>query len=812
MGQVQIVSGNYQTALNNYDTALNLQREIQDVPGEAETLNNIAAAYETIGDLQRSIEFYTQAVEIQEKIGDRTNLFFNQLSLGEVYEALEDYSQALDYYQQALATAQATQTPQLQALASQGIAQVYQEQDQPEKALEILNELLQTQGLSPMQEVNSLMQISLVYGQDKDYDTALKTLQRATPVIEAIGSKIFRASWIRSIGLVYLKQENYSQAIQSLNQALELQRQVGDRSEEAKVLYDLAEAERKQGNLKAALDNIEAAIEIVESLRTNVVGSELRSLFFASKQEYYEFYIDLLMELHQQQPTQGYDVLAFQTSERARARSLLELLNEANTEIRQGVDPELVTREKQLQQQLSAIEQQRIELLGGDYTPDQRQNLEQLQAELLQQYEDIQAKIRATSPRYAALTQPQPLELPEIQQQVLEPDTLLLQYSLGEDRSYLWVVDQAGLKSYELPSRKEIELAVRNLVIAIQRPEQPQRSVKAAQALSDLILQPIQSELDQNRLLIVADGALQYIPFAALTKSNGAGIEQPLIVDHEIVSLPSASTLAIVRQETQNRPLAERKVAILADPVFSPEDERVNHPEKSSQSSNATAAQTRSQTSDQKPLAVEQLSRAADNAGIDWEPLPGTRREAEVILSLLPESEKTVAFDFQADRATATSDELSNYQIIHLATHGFANSEDPALSGLVLSLVDSEGNWQNGYLRLNDIFNLNLPAELVVLSACQTALGQNIRGEGLVGLTRGFMYAGSPRVIASLWSVDDVATAELMSRFYKQMLTTDQSPAQALRTAQLEMWQNPQWKAPYYWAAFTLQGDWRAAK
>ncbi len=189
--------------------------------------------------------------------------------------------------------------------------------------------------------------------------------------------------------------------------------------------------------------------------------------------------------------------------------------------------------------------------------------------------------------------------------------------------------------------------------------------------------------------------------------------------------------------------------------------------------------------------------------------MPGTRQEAETIMALVPEGERIESFDFEANRDTVTSRELGKYRILHFATHGFANSQKPELSGIIMSLVDKKGNWQNGFLRLNDIYNLSLPVELVVLSACQTGLGKNIRGEGLVGLTRGFMYAGAPRVVASLWRVDDVATAKLMSQFYQGMLQDGFSAVEALRGAQLQLWQEEGWKSPYYWAAFTLQGEWQ---
>jgi CHAT domain-containing protein len=203
------------------------------------------------------------------------------------------------------------------------------------------------------------------------------------------------------------------------------------------------------------------------------------------------------------------------------------------------------------------------------------------------------------------------------------------------------------------------------------------------------------------------------------------------------------------------------------------------------------------------------LTRAAREIGATFKRLPYTRKEAEGILKLASAGQQMQALDFTANRATATNPQLSQYRIVHFATHGILNSVHPELSGVVLSLVDEKGTPQNGFLRLNDVFNLNLPAELVVLSACETGLGQDIKGEGLVGLTRGFMYAGAPRVLVSLWSVDDAGTSELMSRFYKKMLQENLKPAAALRAAQIEMLQDSRWQEPYYWAAFTLQGEWR---
>lgn len=275
--------------------------------------------------------------------------------------------------------------------------------------------------------------------------------------------------------------------------------------------------------------------------------------------------------------------------------------------------------------------------------------------------------------------------------------------------------------------------------------------------------------------------------------------------EHEIINLPSASTLATLRQELNGRKPAPKAVAVFADPVFSPTDTRVAQKKPRTPAPNNS---TKGSISTEL-FSIQNLRDASQEAGINLERLPGTRTEAKDILELLPANMRTQALDFEANKNNVLNSNLSQYRIVHFATHGILNTTRPELSAVVLSLVDPQGRPQSGFLRLNDIFNLNLPAELVVLSACQTGLGQNMRGEGLVGLTRGFMYAGSPRVLASLWSVSDKSTAELMAQIYQAMLKKGLPPAAALRNAQLQLLNDPKWNSPYYWAAFTLQGEWR---
>ncbi|MGH9851662.1 MAG: CHAT domain-containing protein, partial [Blastocatellia bacterium] len=427
--------------------------------------------------------------------------------------------------------------------------------------------------------------------------------------------------------------------------------------------------------------------------------------------------------------------------------------------------------------------------------------------------------------QYAALTQPAPLSLTEIQQQTLDPDTLLLEYSLIDTQSYLWVVSSNTLTSFVLPKRAEIEAAARRvyelLTARNQAPDgeaNAERRKRIAQAdaqfpeaaaqLSQMLLGPAASLLGRKRLLIVADGLLQFIPFGALPDpavvDQTTSPYQPLIVTHEIVNLPSASTLAVLRRELASRRPAPRTVAVLADPIFKETDERVLTARNAPSSKTATAS-----ADSAARQALRDVRRAAEDLGEgEFQRLIYTRWEADRISSLVPHGQALKALDFKASRTTALSPDLGQYRIIHFASHSIINNSHPELSGIVLSLVDERGQLQDGFLRAHEIYNLKLPAELIVLSACRTGIGKQIRGEGLISLTRGFMYAGARRVGVNLWSVEDQASAELMVKFYRQMLGPRRmSAAAALQAAQVEMWRDRRWAQPYHWAAFVLLGE-----
>lgn len=773
VGMIYCDIGLFQKAIDSHSRAAALYKELKVPKGEADVLVNIGWVFGELGDTQNRLAIYDRAAEIYRTVGEIDPVLIGNFA--STYADLGEYQRALDMHLRVLEMRRATDDHLGLGITLRSIGSCYERLGDKQKALDF-------------------------------YNQSLEFMRKA-------GNHFYTATTLTRLGLVYNSLDQKEKALDYFNQTLKIQQTINDQRGIAITLAYIARVERDRGNLSDARKHIEEALELVEGLRTNVASQQLRASFFASVQQYREFYIDLLMRLHKENPSRQLDRTAFNASETGRARSLLELLREANTEIRHNVNPTLIERERTLAETIADKAQSQMRLLSGEHTTEQAKAIAKQIAALTTDYEQVQAQIREASPEYVALVQPVPLTLEEIQQKVLDPDTLLLEYSLGEAKSFLWAVTPESIKTYELPKRATIEpvakrvyelLTARNARVAQETLEQRRQRLeladaeyaKAAANLSQMLLGPVAAEFKNKRLLIVSDGVLQFIPFAGLP-DPGATDSRALAINYEIVTAPSASVVALLRQQTANRKPAPRAVAVFADPVFSNDDPRV---------SIARLAHTKPA---EKNSGADVLRSMTESGLTDLRRLRFSRQEADEIARLAADDVKLQAVDFEANRKLATSAELGQYRVVHFATHGLINNQHPELSGIVLSLVDEKGQPQNGFLRLYDLYNLKLSADLVVLSACQTALGKEVRGEGLVGLTRGFMYAGAPRVVASLWQIDDRASAEFMKRFYQGMLEQKLRPAAALRTAQISMQKDKRWHHPHYWAAFTLQGEWR---
>ena len=811
-----------QRAVDEFQKAMELWREVKDPYEESVALYGLALTYRFTTDYQKSVSTSLEGLSIVRQIGDPHLEAALLTALGWAYVYLGDTQQAFDSFSGALTLRRVNGDKNGEALTLYGIGWFYALTDNNKKALEVFGQTLSLRRELKDRTGEAATRVGIAkilhrLGKNND---SINYLTEALEVLRESSFKNGLAEALSTLGWVEYTTKQYESAMNHFQEALEVWQKLEDRTGEATTHYGIARTKTQLGKLSEAQEHMQVALEYVEAMRARGENQRLRTCYFSLVQDYYEFAIDLLMRLHNERPGQGYANEAFRVSERSRNRNLLDLLNEAKVDIREGVDPTLLQRERLLQRQFDeAIEKKRTSL-ASKITAQQGALIDQEVSSLSARLEDAQAQIRKESPHYALLTQARPVSANDVQQSLLDNDTMILEYALGSERSYMWALTKDELLSYELPRRVEIEAQSRevyNLIIArnailkgetlAQKRERINRADaeyrNAAGRLSEMLIGPVAHKLNKTRLVIISNGLLQVIPFAALPTPGSVQSRtawQPLLARHEIISLPSVSVLAVLRQRVA-RFQPSHTISIIADPVFAGNDERLPSTNSLSPVGSHTK-QTRFVTNG-KSASEQDSERALPR-------LFSTRWEANRIASFVEKRESIVALDFAATRDFIISPEFAHSRFLHLATHTVLNDEQLELSGIALSNFDSEGRRHDGFLHTYEIYRLRLLASLVVLSSCQSALGNEVKGEGLVGLTHAFMYAGVPRVVASLWTVRDNPTAQLMAQFYREMLKTGQmSPAAALRSAQLSMMKDKRWESPYFWSGFVLQGEWR---
>jgi len=831
--------GERRKAIEYHQRSLQIFRAINDKKQQSYALNSLGRVYAYLGERQKALEILTESLSLAKEIKNKKSEGIALNGIGSIHNRLDDAARAEIYHIAALKLFEETEDVYNQSITQNYLGNCANNNKNYQKAVEYYEKAIALLKSLPEREMNPsfLGNLSDSYFQLGNTEKSFEYLNEAVKIAQTRGDKSNEAMFLQSFGQSYLKLGKINEAAQASEKSLAIYRTIEDPTHIVKTLYLLTKIKSRLGKADEAQTHIEEALNLVENFRAKIETGEMRDSFSNTIYDYYNAYIELLMERDKSAPDKNFAALALQANERARARGLLNLLAESNTDIRQGVDAKLLDKEIGLRNLLSARMENLTRILSGKHTPEQAEKLKKEVEQIRADYEQAQAQIRQTSPRYAALTQPKTLSLTEIQKEVLDADSVLLEYALGEKESFLWIVTKDSFQTVELPKRAEIEnlarltydaLVARNKRVKFETTDKRRARIEQAdidfldysKALSKTILAPAAPFLTKKRLLIVADGALQYVPFASLIVSNSKTEGQRtkdegrfLIETNEIINLPSASTLAVLRRELNGRPLALKTLAVLADPVFDNQDERFQT--SGAKKKNAPKFETVALTKNTETVLAKNLKRAVrdfdfeeNEEGINLPRLPFTRREADSISASLPNNQRSKMLDFDATRTAVFNNELSNYRFVHFATHSFLNNKNPELSGIVLSLFDENGKEQNGFLRVGEVFNLKLPAELVVLSGCRTGLGKEIKGEGLVGLTRGFMYAGAKRVVVSLWDVNDEGTSELMVNFYREMFSAKKlSPASALRQAQISMLKDRRWQNPYFWATFTLQGE-----
>jgi CHAT domain-containing protein/Tfp pilus assembly protein PilF len=857
LGTINRMIGRTQEAINYFLRALAALRLAGDRQGETAALNNLGVIHSDLGETRQALEYFEQALPLLRSLGDRRTEAVVLNNLGTLSSLVGEARKALEYYHQALSLARASNDPRSAAHMLNNLGQIYAEVGEKQKALESLNEALSLSRQHSLRELEAtiLNNFGTLHGGLGEPQTALDYLTQARQIFHAIGDRRKEAFALSNAGvchtdlgkvresLGYFQQalsywrdagdqrgEAYTlnhlglahhllnedrQALDCYQQALRLSQAVGDRQGEAYALSNLggawstlgeklkareahrqalslwqallnrqweavtlsnlAAVDRDLGDLDAARAHLETALDLIEALRTKVASQELRASYFASTQGSYQLCIDLLMQLNKQRPGEGFAAMAFDTSERARARSLLELLTEAQPGIRQGIDPALKEREQANQIRLSWLNTQLIRE-QMQQSPEQKKKIATLTAELQQaesERRQLEAEIRRSNPKYAETLYPKPLRLEAIQA-LLDDQTSLLEYALGDDESFLFVVSREGIQTYRLPGVAEIERRVEKLRTALVQSGRLDFGdyVQSARRLYELLIAPASPALARKRhLLIVPAGKLSGLPFEALLTAEARTGGQAdyrslayLLRRWRVSYAPSASVLASLRQNQQRAAQQRAGGAAMQFVAFA------------------------------DPVSEEQFP-----------PLIHSSREVRHIAQLF-QPQETRVYQRQAAREenVKNNEYLSRARYLHFSLHGEINEAKPHNSALVLT--PGASTQEDGRLRVYEIFNLKLNAELVVLSACRTGLGKELKGEGVIGLTRAFMYAGASSVAVTLWQVADPSTAELMIRFYQQ-LNRGADKAEALRRAKLELIEAGRYARPYYWAPFVLTGE-----
>lgn len=763
LGELRDRQGDLDGAIGEYRQALELRRRLRTRYDEALISSNLGHGLHLRGRydeaaalLDRALALWRQGDDPDKRAGTLLNRGHLHRDLGESDLARERFNGALALFRQAKDRAN-------EAAALNALGLLALDAGRPGAALEPLQGALALRSPGSRGRAVTLTTLGVAYRQLGRREDARRAFTEALPIFQRFGDSREQASCLGNLGRLEAAAGRDAAAIDDFDRALGLFRALDNPPDLAWTLEGKARLLRLRGDLEAARGLMEGALTAVERHRFSQTSYTTRADFFATQQGFYDFLIDLLMEQHRAGA-------ALEVNERSLARSLLDGLAASGTNLgRGGAAPELHARERELEKEIDVLVSRQT-YLSQDAAPPEP--LRRVEAELGRRWEDldrVRAELRAGDPRYAALTQPRPLGAAEIQRGLLDRDTLLLEYRLGEERSFLWAVTPDSLRSFELPGRAGIESLTSRACDLLARSRNHTVEISAQRPLAELsrlLLGPVASLLPGKRLLVVGDGILQRLPFAALPEPSFQGIEpsEPLVAGHEIIALPSVSVLGEIRREIAGRAPAPKTLWALAAPDFNGR----------------------------------------------YPPLSYAGQEAAEILALAPASGRSEVLGRGASRAAVLSGDLRDYRFLHFATHGSFAAADPGGGQLVLAQVDPHGRPEpNGFLHLADIYELNLRADLVVLSACQSALGREVRGEGMMGMTRGFFYAGAERVLVSLWNVNDLVTVELMRRLYQGILAEGLSPAAALRAAQDAIRRQKRWRAPYYWAGFTLQGEWR---
>ncbi len=834
----------YNDAIERYNRALELQRQTVQQWETALTLSNLADAESAVGRMDIALECLQRQERIRKELNDEFGLSETWLgmadyylmtgepelaleklietlphwrrfrakedgreseiaayrNLGRAYTAIGNYDSAEAALATALKLARALGNRRITADTLVVEAQLAPLRGNAAQSLRAATQALTASRAAKYQrgEELSLIEVAKLRMGAGQVRSAASLLQQALDIATQLGQPYDEANARRVLGMAQVASGRPTAARQEFTAALAIQRRIGDRFGEVQTLVEAGRLQERGGQLEGALATLEQALAVIDRTRSSLAAPELRASYLASQRAAYELTVGVLIRLHQKHPGGGYDVRAFNVSERAHARTLLDALGNAHGALDRAADRAVTVR-------LNALDAS-LHLLASS---EQSSHRDERIAELLttRNQLELEAQVQRTASSSPAGESAAPLPLRAIREQLLSGNTVLLEYLTGPQQTNLWVAGRDGLHYYALPGEAVLRAAVGrlyqsltaanrlpiNMSIAERHAALAAADDTASQQAADLartLLPMPPALLGKGSILIVGDGPIQLVPFAFLPAPGNPA--RKLADGHNLAVEPSASVLAQMRRS--RAPATVERVLIVADPVYSRSDPRFPLPPGPASAVLAAAGY--------QPFVTNPLDQRIESLPA----LPMSRMEAERLVKLA-HGRATTLLDFDATPAAFKHLAEDPFSIIHIATHTLLDDRYPDLSGLVLSLVDRKGRRIDGFVSLLDIYQMRLHAPLVVLSACETYIGNDLRGEGLLGLARGFLYAGARQVVASLWKVDDRATAVFMQRFYTALLRDKLGAPAALKQAQIEMSRDPAWRSPRYWAGFVLAGD-----
>jgi len=763
-GFMFLLTNQPQKALEACRQAERLFPDDLDLIDKARLLNGIASVYAIYGDWDSALNYSRNALDVFGRANYAKGELATLVTLIDLNFRIGDERAAMDAFQRAEQLSGALHDDFYLATAYSNLADHYSSKaENPEaerlyrKSLEIFSKVNYARGLSSVRS---------------------------------------------SLGELYLRWGSRDEARQYLESALSISRDIKDTLGETRAAYDLARLAHDEGNVDHAIELLETVVAADGSLAAKISNSQLRLGFLGNSFDRNGFYISLLMGRNSAGSDPASITKALQVAERSRAQVIVENISLAGTEFRRDAAPEVVERENAIRIQLNAHADRLTNLLSRNAENPEIETVSAEIRKLENELEEIRADLKESSPFYSGIKDPPQFDPGEFQRDVLDENSVLLEYSLGEDESFLWLVDKAGVSSFALPAGAEVERRIEDLLrdlkareaMSGENVEDYQARVANADAdyrvearqLSHILLGPVADKIRGKRLIFVPDGKLLYLPFSALPLPDAVD-DEPLLLSNEVVYEPSAQTLSLLARNRGKAAAAAKDLLVFSDPVFSLDDPRLAGREIA--------------TSENDPSDRFRFVESLKNL----QRLPGSGAEASSITSSLGGATDSFS-GFAATRDRLLATDLANYKIIHFATHALTDENRPELSGVVLSRYDQDGRPQNEFVRLNDIYGMNLKADLVVLSACETGAGKEVKGEGLISLNNAFLQVGAKSVLATVWKAEDGASQTLMKEFYSG-IAAGMTPSKALQQAQVKLWKMPQYKSPFFWAAFTLHGD-----